>query len=54
MGDIYWANLELNQLNDQFDSMLQLNKYIPFLHFPIKFIEQNKQGELYVFTRKQK
>lgn len=47
-------NLELNQLNDQFDSMLQLNKYIPFLHFPIKLIEQNKQGELYVFTKKNK
>lgn len=47
-------NLELNQVNDQFDSMLQLNKYIPFLHIPIKLIEQNRQGELYVFTKKNK
>lgn len=47
-------NLELNQINEQFDTMIQLNKYIPFLHIPIKLIEQNKQGELYVFTKKNK
>lgn len=51
---LFELNLELNRINDQFDSMLQLNKYIPFLHIPIKLIEQNQQGDLYVFTNKNK
>ncbi len=47
-------NSDLSQINNQFDSMLELNKYIPFLHLPIKFMENKQEGELYVFAKKKK